>query len=269
MNSQPSILVMVAVLETDDSVAEPAAEGRGPRLRGEQPMQKKKAAKISGFVAALCASGTLVGMAVSGTGAYFTDSHDGAINASTGHVKVNVSDTTLNFANLLPGEPKTVNVDYVANGTGNEDIWLVLPTNGGADALTDDGNGDGLGRYGHFAVSAPAGSFTSSNLRHNFTSDQSSGLSCGVDANGHGGSNQEAANTNNSDPASYVPYCAAPHAILLSSNLAAGQGGTADVTFGYTKLLKGAQDDGGKQIATYKIVATQTGVRPDDVNNGS
>jgi hypothetical protein len=149
MNSQPSILVMVAVLETDDSVAEPAAEGRGPRLRGEQPMQKKKAAKISGFVAALCASGTLVGMAVSGTGAYFTDSHDGAINASTGHVKVNVSDTTLNFANLLPGEPKTVNVDYVANGTGNEDIWLVLPTNGGADALTDDGNGDGLGRYGH------------------------------------------------------------------------------------------------------------------------
>ena len=51
-------------------------------------MKKSKALRLAGFAGALCASGALLGTSISGTGAYFTDSHSGAINASTGHVKV-------------------------------------------------------------------------------------------------------------------------------------------------------------------------------------
>ena len=41
-------------------------------------MQKKKAVRLAGFVGAVCATGALVGFGVSGTGAYFTDSHSPA-----------------------------------------------------------------------------------------------------------------------------------------------------------------------------------------------
>ncbi len=228
-------------------------------------MKKSKALRLAGFAGALCASGALLGTSISGTGAYFTDSANGAINASTGHVKVNTSDTTLNFTNLLPGEFKTQHVDYAANGTGAEDIWLVLPAN---SPLNNADGSTALGRYGHFAVSAPDGSFTSYNLRTNPSTQPKASDSCGVDANGHGGSDQQATSTNNADPSSYVPYCPAPTAILLSHGLNAGQGGTVNITFGFTKVLKSGQDGPLAPITSYKIVATQAGVRPDDVNNG-
>ena len=54
-------------------------------------MRKSRAVRVAGFVGALGASAALVGFAASSTGAYFTDSHTGAVNASTGSVKVNVS----------------------------------------------------------------------------------------------------------------------------------------------------------------------------------
>ena len=47
-------------------------------------MKKSKALRLAGFAGALCASGALLGTSISGTGAYFTDSHNGQINASTG-----------------------------------------------------------------------------------------------------------------------------------------------------------------------------------------
>src|SRR4051812_13993572 len=101
-------------------------------------MRKGKALRITGFFGALCASATLVGFAATGTGAYFTDSHDGAINAGTGHIRVDVSpaDLQLNFDNLLPGEYQTQRVDYAAHpSSGSEDLWLVFPNDGSADAF--------------------------------------------------------------------------------------------------------------------------------------
>lgn len=99
-----------------------------------------------------------------------------------------------------------------------------------------------LGRYGHFAVTSPAGSFTSFNLSTDPITPSTA--SCGVDVNGHGGSDQQATSTNNADNGSYVPYCALPNAILLDSNLTYGQSGSADVTFGFTELLtSAAQED--------------------------
>jgi hypothetical protein len=233
-------------------------------------MSKKTMAKVAGFTAALGVTGALVGVAASSTGAYFTDSHSGTVSASTGGVHVNTSDLALNFTSLLPGEYKTNTVSYTAAGTGAEDIWLVLPSDGTAGAFNGlGGSSAALGRYGHFAVTSPAGSFTSYNLSTDPTSPSTA--SCGVDVNGHGGSNQEATSTNNADNGSYVPYCAVPNAILLDSNLTYGQSGSADITFGFTKLLKSAaqEDSALASVAQFKIVATQHGIRPDDVNNPS
>jgi hypothetical protein len=234
-------------------------------------MQKSKAIRLAGFVGALGASAVLVGAAVQGTGAYFTDSHNGQINASTGTVKVNVSDLALNFTDLLPGTFKTNNVDYTAAGTGPEDIWLVLPTDGTAAAFNGPGGTNPpLGRYGHFAVDAPSGSFTSYNLATDpqlGSSTDPNGPSCGVDGNGHGGSNQQATSHNNADPGSYVPYCPVPGAILLQSGLTYGQSGSAAITFGYTKILKSGDGVPLTQVAQFKIVATQAGIAPNDVNN--
>jgi hypothetical protein len=223
----------------------------------------RKSVKIIGFVGSLCVSAALIGTAVSGTGAYFTDSHNGVVNASTGDVKVNVSDLTLNFTNLLPGDFQTNTVTYTAAGTAGEDIWLVLPTDGTAGAF-NGGSADGLGRYGHFAVDSPAGSFTSYNLR-----DPAGSTSvCPVDGDGHGGSNQQATSTNDADPGSYVDFCPVPNAILLGSNLTYGQTQQASITFGFTKLLKSPQDAPLAPVAQFKIVATQHGIAPDDPNNG-
>jgi hypothetical protein len=233
-------------------------------------MRKSRAVRVAGFVGALGASAALVGFAASGTGAYFTDSHAGSINTSTGSVKVNVNpaDGVLSFNNLLPGEYKDQTINYQAAGTGAEDIWLVFPTTdetgvNPSEAFTgkpDDSVGGGLGRYGHLAISSPAGSFTSYNL-NNSGSGSHSGPSCGIDGNGHGGSNQQL--TSPSDHT--LPFCAPANAILLDSNLTNGQSGAATITFGYTPLLTSAQPTG--QLVQYKIVATQHGIRPDNQFN--
>lgn len=225
-------------------------------------MQKKKAARLVGFVGALCASGALVGFSVSGTGAYFTDSHAGQINTTTGHVKVNTSDLSLNFNGLLPGQYQTQTINYQAAGTGQEDIWMVFPTDGSAAALGIP-TGNGLGRYGHLQVTSAAGSFVSDNL--NGPTDQ-----CGVDQDGHGGSDQTGTfNYQGESPSggTTVPYCPVPNAILLQRNMNSGDTGSTSVEFGFTRMLRSGQDGAASPLARFKIVATQAGVRPDDPNN--
>jgi hypothetical protein len=236
-------------------------------------MHRKKALKLTGFAAALCASGALVGISVSGTGAYFTDSHDGSINATSGHLKVAVSPQSgaLNFSQLLPGEYQKQTITYTANVTGHEDVWLVFPDHGSdAFSMTPQDGPVPLGRYGHLNISSTNGaSFVSNNLASPGTGSHA-GPSCTVDPNGEGGSSQEAANQADHS----VPFCPAPGAILLASNLANGQGGTATVEFGYTKLLKSLDGNGNSTedvtapAVPFQIVATQHGISPTDENNG-
>jgi hypothetical protein len=230
-------------------------------------MQKKKAAKLAGFAGALCASGALIAFGVAGTGAYFSDSHDGTISASTGGIHIDTTDTSLNFANLLPGDYQTKTIDYTArpNG-GTEDVWLVLPNTADNDAFTGtpQAGPTPLGRYGHFALASTGGAhFTSFNLA-NPGDGIHSGDSCNVDpATGWGGSDRQAATVD--DDA--VPFCAPAHAILLQSNMAAGDAGHVNLTFGFTPILKSGQDSAMGPIEQFQIVATQHGVRPDDPNN--
>ena len=224
-----------------------------------------KVARTGAFIGGLGLAAVLVGSLASGTGAYFTDVHQGATNVSTGTVKVNTTDTTLNFLNLLPGEYQTKTVDYNAAGTGSEDIWLVIDPSTSANnyateafvGAPDDGHGGGLGRYGHVEVSSTDGAnFISSNLSSPRAGAAPS-ESCSVDANGHGGN----AATVNSGSA-LLPYCPVPNAILLSSGKTAGQGGTVSLTFGYTGLLSGGQGQGPAPLVPFKIVATQHGISP-------
>ena len=241
-------------------------------------MRKSRAVRVAGFVGALGASAALVGFAASSTGAYFTDSHTGTIQASTGTVKASISPASgqLNFTNLLPGQYQDQTVSYQALGTGSEDIWLVFPTTGGSnvggnpsEAFTgnpDDPAKGGLGRYGHLAVSAPAGSFTSYNLSNPGTSTGHTGTKCYIDTNGHGGSNLQPTGPNDKTT---VPFCAPADAILLSSGLTYGQTGSATITFGFTPLLNDPKFQGQAlaPVAQYKIVATQHGIAPDNQYN--
>ncbi len=231
-------------------------------------MRKATTVRIAGFIGALCASGALVAASVSGTGAYFTDSHTGSINAGTGHISVDVTPANgqLNFSNLLPGEYQTQRVGYTAHpSSGTEDIWLVFPNAGHAgDAFISQSQTGPtpLGRYGHFGVTSSGGaSFQSSNLSLS-AGGYNDANSCTIDANGEGGSGQTA-----SSPSDQVPYCAPMGAILLQSGMGDGAFGTADLTFGFTKILKSGQDSTTAPLEPFKIVATQHGIRPDDPNN--
>lgn len=221
--------------------------------------------RLAGVVAAIGSIALLVGPATGMTGAYFTDSQPGVINAATGGVHVQTSNLTLNFAGLLPGESQTKTIDYQNLGTGQQDIWLVLPTGQAAwlNGMPGDPNIPGaapLGRYGHFAVTAPDGAFTSYNLASNRTGDTSA--PCAVDQYGRGGSDAQVV-----DNTTILPYCPVPNAILLSFGLNPTAKGTASVTFGYTKLLKGGMDSAYLPVANFTIVATQHGVFPNDPNN--
>ena len=220
--------------------------------------------------AAGVAAVALIAASTSVTGAYFSDSHNGSINASTGGVKIDVSDLTLHFDNLLPGNFKRQDVSFKATGTGPQDIWMVLPTDPTSTTAYLNGKvGTGgekpaLGRYGHFAVASPAGSFSSFNLT---TAPAPGGTdSCTVNANGHSTGTPSYEATSKAD---FPPYCPVPNAILLSSNLGAGVTQTATITFGYTRLTKAdaAQNSASSVVAPFRIVATQPGILPTDVNN--
>ena len=125
-------------------------------------MKKSKAIRLAGFVGALCASGALLGTSISSTGAWFTDSANGNLTASSGHLKLTgVSNTSVNFANLMPGEDRTQNIPYTVDVSGGGvDIWLVFDKTTAAYGAFTGSNGvnygghtsGGMGRYGHFQV---------------------------------------------------------------------------------------------------------------------
>ncbi|GAB3590403.1 hypothetical protein GCM10027446_05050 [Angustibacter peucedani] len=225
-------------------------------------MSKRGILKISGFVGTVGAGAALVAAAAGGTGAWFTDSKDGSFTASSGHLTLNTTDRTLSFNELVPGEYKTRTIDYNVDASGQSDVWLVFDqANPGVAAFTgskDGGADGGLGRYGHFEVwNGGQQLFTSYNLQHKGTSGV--GDSCGVDADGHGGSNQQA-----TSPTDTPPYCGVPYAIKIASNLSSGQGGTMSMVFGVTGKWR-AQNTPVASVP-FKVVATQAGHRPDAAN---
>jgi hypothetical protein len=230
-------------------------------------MNKTKVFSLFGFLAAVGTATALIGSATGATGAYFTDSHTGTLQASTGHLTLNVTNTTLDFSNLVPGVYTTQTIDYNTNSNVNEDVWLTFPSGPAYDNFTgptgaSDAPGGGLGGYGHFAVSdTHGGSFTSYNLQDAPAGDVTD-PQCTVDANGDGGSNAQATGPNNGSQS--APLCGVPQAILLASNLASGSTGEITLTFGVTG--KWTLQNTALGNVPFNVVATQTGVRPDALN---
>jgi len=240
-------------------------------------MSKGKLARIAGFTVAAGATASLVGLAATGTGAYFSAAKTGSMAVSTGDVKVDTSGlNNLDFKGLLPENYKTQTVSYTATGTGPEDIYLAFddPTNDAALNAFPANGANPLGRYGHLEVTGSQGTFQSYNLATDPAAPgvgQTVAGDCSINSAGLGGSSQEATSTNNQDNGSYVPYCPAPQYILLSKGLKSSDGQqSASITFGFTKLLKSAaaQDSPVSQIP-FRIVAEQAGVSPTDVNTNN
>ncbi len=224
-------------------------------------MDKKKTARVAGFVGALGASALLLGAAANTTGAYFTDSHDGTLQASRGHLKVYTSDLNLNFADMVPGEYQTKQIDYSTSSSTTEDIWLQFVPGAGYGKFTGtkDGSdgyaGGGLGRFGHFAVQDNAGNtlFSSYNLQN--AAQNTSGC---ADSNGHGSG--PAATSAADTP----PLCGVPQFIKIESGLPSGANRHMTLTFGNTGRATG--QDVAEVNAPFKVIATQHGVRPDASN---
>lgn len=228
-------------------------------------MNKKTFARLSGFVGAAGLTAALVGAAVAGTGAYFTDSKDGSLKGTSGHLTLNVSQTQLAMSDLVPGVDQTQNISYNVNSSGKSDVWVVFdPTTVGFAAFTGAKDssvypGGGLGGYGHFAISNNGGApiFTSYNLAGVPANDTST--PCAVDVNGAGGSTARA-----TAPKVPAPYCPVPAAIRVAAGLSSGQGGTINVTFGLTG--KATTQNSVWANVPFKVVATQANVRPDALN---
>jgi hypothetical protein len=230
-------------------------------------MQKALLLKLGGFVTALCATGALVAATVPATGAYFSDSKDGSIAATSGHLTLAIdpgTPTALSFTNLMPGTNETKNIHYGVNASaGNVDVWLTFDKDSSAYARFTGGKSSpawldgGLGRYGYFSVADSHGgiAFTSGNLAFadkTNTYGVAGASQCTVDANGRGGS---ATIFTGGD---YPPYCGVPSKILLASNLPSGSDGTVSVTFGLNGLLQTIQGQ-NEGTLPFHLVATQAG----------
>ena len=235
-----------------------------------------KSWRVGGFIAALTASAGLIAAATGATGAYFTDSHAGSLSAGSGHLHLSIDSVSggatasgpdnlaLDFQNLYPTDYRTEQINYTTDSSvGNEDIWLVFPTDTAAkqnifDLFTGSSGsygGGGLGRYGHFAVADSHGgqAFSSYNL-----SSYSPATDCVVTSDGHAVGTEGAA----SDNAGAQP-CAVPQKIKLASNLASGTTGHVALTFGLTqRQTQQDQVEFNGHAVAFEIVATQPGVAP-------
>lgn len=225
--------------------------------------------KVLGFIGSLAAGAAMVGAAVTGTGAYFTDSKDGNLSASSGHLRLSADNTNLTFDSLMPGEDKTKNIEYDVAVTGKSDVWLMFDKNNlGYLKWTGDKNNQawtdgGMGRYGHVKIANSDGTlFESWNLQN--LPPNGTDPVCAVDANGHG----------TGRPATSVadtpPLCGVPTAIKVADNLSDGAHGLLSITFGITGRWAGGTGnvlmDFPVAGVPFKVVATQHGIRPDAAN---
>jgi hypothetical protein len=227
---------------------------------------KVKCAAIVGTAALL---GGTAFVASGSTGAYFSDTHTGAITGTIGSIRVTPSGGTassdgslmdLAFNDLLPGTPETVTVNYQNTGANTEDVYVVFPNATALSALNS------LGSYGtvHLSSSgtgAVGDVFDSANLNDN-------GTSCPVGS------------TSNAHPTPCEPL---PGQLLIASNVGPGAGGSFSFSFNYASALSTQpavgttadwntypqsgqtttnSSDGTGNGLPYEIVATQHGITP-------
>lgn len=255
-------------------------------------MRKGRVLRLAGFVTAACATTALVATAAQSTGAWFTSSQSGTLSANSGHLNLDICDSSgancdpaahdvsVNFADVMPGSAnrQTDKINYKIDvSSGSTDLWLVFNTsqnetvNGVTDTAYDwftGGKGTpangGLGGYGFFQVADSNGgqAFVSGNLAFPDSTNTpntgtASSTACHVDAGtNRGGSATIVADDGSNNNA--VPWCGVPSVIRLASGLANTASGTVSVTFGLDGF-KQQQQNQQEPSVPFQLVATQHG----------
>ncbi|MDJ0338576.1 hypothetical protein [Cryobacterium sp. PH31-O1] len=196
-------------------------------------LNRKKAIIGAGGIAVAL---TMAFAALGPTGAYFSDTAQGAVSGTIGSIKIAGADGTgtdslnLGFTNLLPGTTQTVSSRYVNTGLNAQDVWVVFNDKDALHALND------LGTYGEFHVAANGTAlFDSANLSDD--QDDTAHLSCGTLA-----------------PTGCWPV---PKMIKLASNLAPTAVGSVSFSFGYAAKMSGQSELGGGVWNSYPVKTVQ------------
>jgi hypothetical protein len=227
----------------------------------------KKHPRLIALLGTAGVTASLIGVAVAGTGAYFTDSKPGSVAANFGNVAVAVAGENINFANLMPGEVQTQTVTVQNTGTGNQDIWLAFDNTNKAWSAVND-----LGQYGKFVIGTAWGNKTYDNLSNKAGNTTTGVLGAPIAGVFMG----QSCSTVNRVPTNYLP------SRILLATLTPGQVWAFDISFniiackstgGGGDLWSSVANDfvpllTGPLPLNFKIAAFQPGVLPTDPFNG-
>lgn len=218
-------------------------------------MFKGKLPRVIALVGSLAIAASLVGVAVAGTGAYFTASNGGTISGNLATVAVTTSggaggyNLDFTWDNMLPGVDSVANVGIQNTGTVPEDIYLAFDnTNGVWSALNT------LGAYGIFTVN---GSLVYNNMNNQYAE--------GTDSSGQVISTSPTSGCYNVPRPNHIEYL--PHIIFLGT-----LGPTASLpltlAFHFNACMTGGQGNPFGPLV-YHVAAFQVGVNPTDPMNGA
>ncbi|MEC5168897.1 hypothetical protein RCH11_001356 [Glaciihabitans sp. GrIS 2.15] len=223
-------------------------------------MSKSIKVKAISLAASVALLGGTAWLASGATGAYFSDTHAGAISGTVGNIHVatyggsGANGTNLAFSNLLPGAAQTVSLNYTNTGSDLQDVFIVFNNATALSALNN------LGTYGEVHLSANGTAiFDSANLNDHLAP----------------------AHCLSFEPSGCWPL---KTQYLLASNVAPGVTGSFSFSFNYPGKLKGqapvgapapmwnsyplsdqfttVAGDGSGSGLPYQIVATQHGITP-------
>lgn len=227
-------------------------------------MFNSRSVRLAGALTAGGAAVALLSSAAVGSGAYFSDRHDGSVNGTFGQVSVDVTPVgndslKWDWSGMLPGEWQTASMTVTNTGTKAEDVYLAF----------DDSNGEWsaintLGTYGEAQVSSDLnGTHDYNNLKNGYV--QGTAANPGqVNACG--------------DAVPAISYLPAENFL---GTLAKGASETVTFKFRYTACLgNDTVDTHGNHIVfnhdgnpafagplNFGVIATQPGVKPDDSHN--
>jgi hypothetical protein len=140
-------------------------------------MRKSTKMKVGAVGISFALAGTLAVVASGTTGAYFSAAQGGTISGAIGTVALSTTNTTFAWTNMMPGEPRTVTVNFTNTGTGPQDFYLAFPDDPALHALNN------LGSFGEVHVlSGGTDVFDSTNLndgRHDTSTTAPGSNSCG------------------------------------------------------------------------------------------
>lgn len=223
-------------------------------------MFKTRLPRFAALLGVIALLTSLIGIAVAGTGAYFTDSKPGAVTGNLGTVSVAISGQNINFANLLPGVDQTQTVAVQNTGTGPEDIYLAFDNSNQAWSAVND-----LGAYGIFTING----HVFDNLNNQYAAGTSGAPVI---------STSQASGCYNvvRPPIAYLPH------VILIGTFAPGQLSHFDISFHFNSCLTGGNGTGaslwsaadtnfptiGPVPLNFQIAAFQQGVDPSNSQNG-